>query len=49
MKKIWNIENYGIILEIFRKMDPEIDMENVKMKEETRNMLRGNGFENLKF
>ena len=33
-----------IILEIFQEIDPEIDMENMKMKEETRNSLSGNGY-----
>ena len=36
-------EQVLIILEIFREIDPEMDVENIKMKEETRNKLSGNG------
>ena len=37
-------EEVLIILEMFREIDPEIDMENTKMKEERRNRLSGNGY-----
>ena len=30
--------------EMFRGMDPEKDMKNAKLKEETRNMLSGSGY-----
>ena len=32
-----------IILGMFQELDPEIDMENMKMKEERKNRLGGNG------
>ena len=32
------------ILEIYRETVPEIDMKNIKMKEETRSSLSGNGY-----
>ena len=42
-------EEVMIILEMVRKMDPDTHMESMKMKEETRDRLSGNGHFGLTF